>query len=195
MYCDEGWWHLEFELKPSLTMSCVAADNLRVGSPVSVGYRTLRHDESLTDIGVKWHTVAILNKLSILRHGEKPAYPGAEVTFILPRKHIPRVAKSQPAAPPARATRVPASEPPAGEVFYGAGPYGGTGVIARRDDLDMQELDSRMNWVEARTGRPADMEVVMRDMQREMYGPSLDEVAREHGIVLRRYFETNITVR
>jgi hypothetical protein len=118
----------DFIIQPWMTFSCIAADNLRRGSPVSVGYRSLRHDKSLAEIGVKWHTLAILDELSLLRHGERPAYPGAEVTFILPHKRIPRTAQTPPAEKPPkteareRSTELAASTTAAGEEIIHGGP-------------------------------------------------------------------------
>ena len=107
-----GWWIADFTLDHSQTMSCVALDLLRVGAPVSVGYRSLRHDPSLAKVGVMQHTVALLQELSILRHGDRPAYPGAEVTYIYQLKPIARTS-------PKRTAAAATTSEPAGEVFYG----------------------------------------------------------------------------
>jgi phage head maturation protease len=155
VFSEDGWWWADFTLDPSKTFSCVAADNLRVGSPVSVGYRTLRHDESLAKAGVKWHTSAILDEVSVLNHGEHPAYSGAEIAFILPHKRVPRTAKS----PPATATPEP-RKPARTQIIHRAA------VV--QPDPDIEELHRRIDWAERRTGRPADVETILTNLRVEL---------------------------
>jgi hypothetical protein len=44
-----GWFHVDFRLDASKLLACVAADRLKVGTPVSIGFRTLGHDKSLAE--------------------------------------------------------------------------------------------------------------------------------------------------
>jgi hypothetical protein len=82
-----GGWHVAaFVLDHSRGLAGVALDRLRVGAPVSIGFRRLRHDRSLAEQGVKRHTLARLDELSILAADEKPAFPGARITQILESK-------------------------------------------------------------------------------------------------------------
>ena len=115
----------------------------------------------------------MLSEVSIVRRG---AVEGACIMSRYELKCDPVKPKS--AAPPARSKT---AVPTAGEVFYGSGRFG-VGVIKRSGDHDtawMQELERRMDWLERRTGRQADMEIVLRDMQREVNGPTIDELYAE----------------
>lgn len=88
-----GGWHIAaFKLDHDRNLSAVAADRLRVGVPVSIGFRTLRHDPILAETSVLRHTVARLDELSVLAADEVPALPGARITSILERsKRSPAV--------------------------------------------------------------------------------------------------------
>ena len=72
----------DFRLDHSLPRSAIALDLLRVGAPVSIGFHSLEHDRLLAEDGVKRHTRARLDELSILAPDEIPAYRGAKITSI-----------------------------------------------------------------------------------------------------------------
>jgi hypothetical protein len=81
-------WHLAvFVIDHSRTLS---SDRLKVGTPVSIGFTRLSHDQLplLRDARVMRHTTAVLNELSILKANEVPAFVGAMITqaFELPAK-------------------------------------------------------------------------------------------------------------
>jgi hypothetical protein len=103
----------------------------------------------------------LIPEISILSPSRKPAEPGAQVATF---------------------RRAEAPAPAAGEeIIWGAAKYGGS-VIKRDQGHDaawMDELQRRMGWIERRTGRQADMEVVMAGMRREIHGPTLDELYLE----------------
>ena len=67
----------------------VARDLLRVGTPVSIGAKSLLRDESLADLGlatpVRRHTTAVLQEVSILSPGVMPGYKGAKIIRITER--------------------------------------------------------------------------------------------------------------
>jgi hypothetical protein len=72
----DGWFHAAFRLDRSLPGSEVAAECIRCGMPVSLGFRTVltrRVDNTVE------HRVVLLDELSLLGQGMKPAYKGAEV--------------------------------------------------------------------------------------------------------------------
>jgi hypothetical protein len=160
----KGWFHADFMLDHSKLLSCVAADRLKVGTPVSIGFHSLSRDKSLAESGYQWHTLAQLDELSILAPGEKPAFPGATVT------HIRELKPS-----PARNTK-----PVAAVKSTSVQPATSTMLIHRaattNPNPDLDELNRRMDWVEGRTGRPADLEIVLADLRRELYGPTLAEL-------------------
>ena len=85
----DGWNEATFVLNMDKPLSDVACDLLRVGTPVSIGAKSLRRDESLADLGlaipVKRHTIAVLEEVSILSPGVVPAFKGAKVIRITER--------------------------------------------------------------------------------------------------------------
>ena len=100
-----GGWHIaDFTLDHSRVLSSIALDRLRVGAPVSIGFRSLHHDELLAEDGIKRHTAARLDELSILGPNEIPAFRGAKIMRIHELK-------------PKRASRARAPEPEA-EVIH-----------------------------------------------------------------------------
>lgn len=96
-------WHIgPFTLDHSHWASAVALDRLKRGTPVSIGAHTLRHDESLAELGVLRHTFARLDELSILAADEHPAITGAKIIDVLERSEAPYA--RTPARPVASAT-------------------------------------------------------------------------------------------
>jgi hypothetical protein len=139
-------------------------DWLRRNTPASFKFITLlRHDFH------GWNTVAraIVREVSVLSPGVEPADPGAKVlTF---HREEPK----SPAPPTSAPEAKPAPKPQ---------PVNATYVHRGRSITDsawMQELERRMDWLERSTGRTADMEVVLRDMRREINGPTIDELYAE----------------
>lgn len=108
---------------------------------------------------------ALLDEVSLLSPGVKPAEPLAKVV-LLERAEKPSVPAARPTSAPARATRSVAG----GEVFYGAGPYGGSGVIKRRNhkaEAETDELNRRLEWAERHHGR-ADFEQILTNLRIEL---------------------------
>jgi hypothetical protein len=164
----KGWFHVDFKLDASKLLACVAADRLRVGAPVSIGFRTLKHDEQLAKSGVMRHTLARFDELSILGPGEIGAYRGAKITRIYEPKPKPATRTT---SKPSRAARKPTPAVPAGTVFYGASPYGGgSAVITRRDhkaEAEDAELRRRLDWAEQHQGR-VDFELILTNLRLEL---------------------------
>lgn len=77
----DGWHEATFVLNTDKPLWDVARDLLRVGTPVSIGAKSLLRDESLADLGlatpVRRHTTAVLQEVSILSPGVMPGYKGA----------------------------------------------------------------------------------------------------------------------
>jgi hypothetical protein len=108
------------------------------------------------------HTLVRFDELSILRADEIPAYRGAKITSIYEPKPATRTTPR-----PLPAARKPTAAVPAGEVFYGGGPYGG-GVIKRHDhDAETAELHRRIAWAERHHGH-ADFEVILTNLRIEL---------------------------
>ena len=76
---QEGWWHARFKLNPSKIHACIAADHLKVGTPVSPGFLAARWRD---DGASRQYERAWLTELSILMYSQRPAYRGAQVSFI-----------------------------------------------------------------------------------------------------------------
>lgn len=93
---SNGWHVATFELDHSVNRSAVAADRLRVGSPVSIGFKRLH---GRYDPGYAHHTIAELLEITVLGYGERPAIEGAEVIMVLDGE-------------PVRAGRTPSKLPP-----------------------------------------------------------------------------------
>ena len=121
----DGWNEATFVLNMDKPLADVAQEILRVGTPVSLGAKSLRRDESLADLGlatpVKRHTIAFLQEVSILSPESRPAFKGAQVIRIEERgTALDRMRERE----RERANAKPAARPePAGEVFYGAGTH------------------------------------------------------------------------
>ncbi len=85
----DGWIEATFVIDMDKPLADVALDLLRVGTPTSLGARSVLRDESLADLGlatpVTRHTTAILEEISILSPGVEPAYKGAKVIRITER--------------------------------------------------------------------------------------------------------------
>jgi hypothetical protein len=69
-----GWWRCAFTLDHTL-LGALAEDWLRVGTPVSIGFDTLRSRE-LGESGIVHRQLARLNEVSLVDRG---AYEGAQV--------------------------------------------------------------------------------------------------------------------
>ena len=84
-FVHRGWHFADFMLNHSKSMSAVALDRLRHGTPVSIGFTPMRRDPRLDhdDSFFTRHTVARLDEISILRADELPAFSGAKITSIL----------------------------------------------------------------------------------------------------------------
>ena len=124
-------WHVvSFTVDHSRTLSSIALDRLRIGAPVSIGFRSLAHDELLAQEGVKRHTVARLDELSVLRADEIPGYKGAKITQII------ELPSTSPAAVSTASDRTAA----------------GDTVILDRGDEEMAELIAAADAAVTRTG-------------------------------------------
>jgi hypothetical protein len=118
-----GWNEATFVLDMDKRLSDVACELLRVGTPVSLGFMSLRTDESFADLGfatpVERHTVSILREVSILAPGTAPAYRGAKVVRITERgTALDRMREREraEAKPKARASAARASAWPPGAI-------------------------------------------------------------------------------
>jgi hypothetical protein len=96
---SQGWHIASFRLDPSKTRSVIAEELLRVGWPVSIGFRRGRLVEGN---GGRHYTQVTLDELSVLEPGDTPAYPGAEVVSMIP---IVSAREAKAAASSAVATR------------------------------------------------------------------------------------------
>lgn len=125
---------------------------LRKGTPVSIARASV---DSRTPWGAEWRLVqrAILTEVSILPPGVKPAHPGARVEWI-GEKVSP---KPKPVAVASAAPR--------------------RALVRSSTADDRDEIQRRMDWLERRTGRHADMSEVIISMKRELNGPGLDELS------------------
>ena len=106
-----------------------------------------------------------ITEISVLAPGTRAAEPRAMVTTLLPAEQ-PKPATAPPTPPkpkpaPALTRRV------------------SHGTVDPRA-LDA-ELRRRCDWLESQ-GRDADVEIVNANLKRELYGPSLDELARAYGV-------------
>lgn len=85
----DGWHEATFVLNTDKPLWDVDRDLLRVGTPVSIGAKSLLRDESLADLGlatpVRRHTTAVLEEVSILSPGVMPGYKGAKIIRITER--------------------------------------------------------------------------------------------------------------
>jgi hypothetical protein len=69
-------------------------DRLKVGTPVSLGARTLDRDDD-HDIHTRHHKLAQLQHIAIARPGERAKYPGAQITAVREAKPKPRLTDEQ----------------------------------------------------------------------------------------------------
>lgn len=145
-----GWWICDFMLDPALR------SELKVGQPVSVGL-------SILSVG---SGVPILSEVSIVPRG---AVDGACITRRHELKSVPIPPADKPSTAAAAAPPRVAARPV--EIIHRGG--------SNSEDPFMVELHRRMDWAESRTCRPADMEVVLAGMRREIDGPTIAEVYAE----------------
>jgi hypothetical protein len=87
-----GWHVAAFVLDHERPLSALAADRLRVGSPVSIGFHSRWLDRALAEVGVRLHTSAELVELSIAGPNDHAGFPGAEVVSIVERPRTRRTA-------------------------------------------------------------------------------------------------------
>jgi hypothetical protein len=133
----DGWHEATFVLNMDKPLSDVALELLRVGTPVSIGAKSLLRDESLADLGlataVKRHLAAVLEEVSILSPGVRPAYRGAKVIRVtergtaLDRMRERQRAEAKPKPTPAQEA-VRATAQPAGQIIHG-------GPLIRRPNI------------------------------------------------------------
>ena len=75
-----GWHYVTLHDRPLEELVTCRARPDPVGTPISIGARSLAYDKLLAEEHVKRHTVAVLDELSIVGPNEHPAYPGAQIT-------------------------------------------------------------------------------------------------------------------
>jgi len=130
-------------------------------------------------IGLKWFnddtTAPRMAELSIVRHGR---VPGAEIVSWVELPPEPRI--SPPAARGEDHPPVAAPRQPDGEVIQHAATVVYRHPVSARHAEEDAELRRRLDWVERMTGRYP-LEEVVAGMQRELNGPSLDDLARTYG--------------
>jgi hypothetical protein len=87
----EGWWHARFKLNPQTISACIAADTLKVGTPVSPCFTPVcwRDNGASRQYEQVW-----LSELSILMYHQRPAYRGAQVSFVVGRD-LPGMSKAE----------------------------------------------------------------------------------------------------
>ena len=118
-----------------------------------------------------------ITEVSILSPGTKPAEPRAKVTLFQPAEQ-PKPAKPAAASTPTLVSSVMRRD-----------------RATERAAAEYAEFNRRLDWLESHTGRPADTEAVIVGMQRELNGPSLDDLAREHGVSGRRVVDGGAIIR
>jgi hypothetical protein len=101
LWVDDGWWCARFKLDPSKLHSCVAADSLEIGSPVSVSF--LPVDDTVDGYSRLYRRVW-MTELSVLMWGQRPAYDGARVVAI---REPPAMTKAEVEALTERARNLP----------------------------------------------------------------------------------------
>jgi hypothetical protein len=76
-----GGWHVAaFRLDHSIARSAIAADLLRVGAPVSIGFNAKR---ARTEYGLRTYAQVELVELSVLGREDRPVYPGAQIVSVI----------------------------------------------------------------------------------------------------------------
>ena len=142
-------------------------DELEIGQPVSLAVQTLGVGSGIpfiTELGVVPHGAV---KGAVVRN-RRPV-PTAKLELPKPTAASPPPSSPQQHPRSSTATRRPNARP------------------QRRD-----EVNRRIDWVEAHTGRVADVEAIVIGMKRELNGPSLDDLARDrlvhplHDGIIRR---------
>jgi hypothetical protein len=108
----EGWWHARFKLNPQQTSACIAADSLKVGTPVSPCFSRVRWRDNGAS---RLYEQAWLSELSILMYHQRPAYRGAQVSFIA-GKDLPAMSKAELDALLDRAKNLPPLPPPLSDI-------------------------------------------------------------------------------
>jgi hypothetical protein len=116
-------------------------------------------------VGLRWHPdypdQRRMGELSIVRRGQ---VPGAQITHRIPAP-APRPAPT----PPPKLTPTRAAPQP---VVYRKP------SVSSREQAEEAEMRRRLEWLEKHTGR-YDLEAVLIGMQRELHGPSPDELLRQ----------------
>jgi hypothetical protein len=150
LWPQDGWWRAAFVLDNGIT------EELPVGQHVSVGLREFKSG------------ALALTEVSLVRHG---AVRGAE---IIERLDLGPIIK----ATPPLTTPTPAAKPKPVEERRPAPQQ----VVYRqptpnaRHRAEGAELRRRLDWLEKHTGRPPDVEAVIVGMQREINGPTPNEL-------------------
>jgi hypothetical protein len=179
VYERDGWLCCASRLREDPTEK-VAAETIGIGTPMSIGAKIRR---------AAGRDFAYLEEVSLVPRG---AYRGAEVTgrislpwFPLPTwPPIERAAETTVGSPTPSPPATP-SDRAGGEVLKqptNTAPittYVHRGPASISDNAWMLELKRRMDWLERSTGRPADMEIVLRGLRREIDGPTIDELYAE----------------
>jgi hypothetical protein len=150
---NREWWVCCFELDDALGLE------FDVGQNVSVGLKWFDEDASAPRV----------EELSIVRRGR---IPGAEITHRVEHKPKPKPA---PAPEPAKRREEVV------EVINHPQPVIHRKPVNSRHQAEDAELHRRLAWLEKHTGR-YDLEAVILGMQRELAGPSIHDLMREHGL-------------
>ena len=108
----EGWWCARFKLNPQTISACIAADTLEVGTPVSPCFTPVRWRDNGAS---RQYEQAWLSELSILMYRQRPAYRGAQVSFVVGRD-LPGMSKAELDALLDRARNLPPLPPPLSDV-------------------------------------------------------------------------------
>jgi hypothetical protein len=183
----DGWWEASFVLDMDRPLSRVALELLHVGAPVSIGMKSLQKDEQLANLGtatpIHRHTKAVLEEVSIVEPPFVAAYAGAKVTRIIERENpLARLHRRRQERERAEAklTRTPT---PKAQPKQQAKPQPAVATVYRRRTVTdaewRQEYERRLDWIERTTGLPAEPDVVLRGLRREIEGPTLDELYAE----------------
>lgn len=176
VYERDGWICCAFRLRDD-PAGQAAAETINVGTAMSIGAKIRR---------LAGRDFPYLEEVSLVPSG---AYRGAEVTgrVSLPWSPLP----TWPPTARATETTVPSPTPSprapsnrGGEVLKQPASTGATATHLHRgrpvsDSAWKQELERRLDWLEAATGRPADTEAVVRGLRREIDGPTADELYAE----------------
>ena len=186
----DGWHEATFVLDLDKPLADVAQELLRIGTPVSIGAKSLLKDTSLADLGlatpVTRHTTAVLQEVSILSPGVTPAYAAAKVTRITERgtardrmrerEQERERAQAKPEPPKPAAAHPPSPRPAPPVVLIRTSK-------AQRDAIETAELQRRHDWL-LDHGYRADFEDVLDNLKQEVgYGRDLSRECRRHRTV------------